>query len=133
MRFYLHAFCLDEGKAKEGHEDMVVGPFEWFQITWDWVRAGDENGNDEDHQFVLDENGYWYPLVHVTNEDTTWRSMQPDYERGRFSDIVIVPESMVEQEKLTVTARTTERITSDQAALEAAKTAEKAWAEAYEG
>lgn len=88
MKFYLRAFCLDEDKAKEGFEELMIGPFDWFQITWNWVRAGTEDLSEEDHQFVLDESGFWYPLAYVKTSENSG-SMQPDYARGRYTDIVL--------------------------------------------
>jgi len=90
VSYYLHAFCLDEGKAQPGHEELVVGPFEWVNITWDFLRAGNDDGDADDHQFYRDTSGFWYPVANVGTEGEIWRSMQPDYENGRFSDIAIL-------------------------------------------
>jgi hypothetical protein len=91
MKFYLHAFCLDEDKAQPGAEELLVGPFDWLQITWDFVRAGLEDSDEgEDHQFLRDESGFWYPVAYIKRDETSG-NMDCDYERGRFSDIGMVP------------------------------------------
>jgi hypothetical protein len=93
MRFYLHAFCLDEKKSKENFDEMLVGPFDsYLGITWDFIRAaGPEDTEGEmDHQFIRHESGFWYPVVEIGVGG--WGSMEPDLARGRYTDIYMVPE-----------------------------------------
>jgi hypothetical protein len=91
MSYYLHAFCLDEDKAKPGHEEIVAGPFDWIGITWDYFRAGRHDDSGEDHQFIRHDSGFWYPLVRVPIGRMS-ESMQPDPTRGRYTDIYVTNE-----------------------------------------
>jgi hypothetical protein len=92
VSIYLYAFCLDEGKAKKDHESLYVGPLDWAQITWDFLRASDENETIDDMQFIRHESGFWYPVVIVGNGPHGGGTMEADLSRGRYSDISIITE-----------------------------------------
>ena len=93
MSFYLHAFCLDETKAIEGHEEIFSGPYDGVAITWGFLR-GFKDDETTDHEFVYAENtGFWYPVALVAYlPDGRGYSMRPDARFGRFSDVVITTE-----------------------------------------
>jgi len=97
VSFYLHAFCLDETKAIEGHEEILSGPYDGVAITWEYLR-GFKDDETTDHEFVYAENtGFWYPVALVEYNPPGYskhasRSMRPDAGLGRFSDVVVTAE-----------------------------------------